>query len=111
MSRTILICIVLTLATIGLIMLDSASMVRGDTQYDNSAHFVVRQLHWLFLSLAAAIVSTRIDLRSIHKVVLPATTLCVLLLVRIPGVRTTHQRQLEAVALRSADSTTAFGVC
>ncbi|MFA6174126.1 MAG: putative lipid II flippase FtsW [Kiritimatiellales bacterium] len=90
MRRTIftLIGAVLILATIGLVMLFSASMVRGNAQYNNSAYFVTRQLFWLGLSLAAGIACTRIDLRWMRVSALPMAAVCALflVLVRIPGI-------------------------
>lgn len=90
MQRTIsvLIAVVLLLITIGLVMLYSASMVRGDAQFNNSAYFVTRQLFWLVLSLIATVVCARLDLRWLHTAALPMAGICALLLiaVRIPGV-------------------------
>jgi cell division protein FtsW len=90
MGRTVfvLLCAVILLTTIGLVMLYSASMVRGDTQFDNSAHFITRQLIWLALALAAGTICTRINLHWVRKAALPLAVFCVLLLVlvRIPGI-------------------------
>ena len=92
MKRTIffLIGAVLILATIGLVMLFSASMVRGDAIYSNSAYFVTRQLFWMALSLVAGIICTRVDLRWFRTVALPIAGVCILflILVRIPGIGT-----------------------
>jgi cell division protein FtsW len=90
MQRTIsvLIAAVLILITIGVIMLFSASMVRGDAQFNDTAYFVKRQGFWLVLSLVSAIAFTQIHLRWLRKAALPMVVVCVLLLiaVRIPGV-------------------------
>ena len=90
MKRTIFVLIgaVLILATIGLVMLFSASMVRGDAQYNNSAYFVTRQLFWMAISLIAGIACTRIDLRWFRVSALPLAGICALflVLVRIPGI-------------------------
>ncbi|MCC7299601.1 MAG: putative lipid II flippase FtsW [Verrucomicrobia bacterium] len=90
MQRTIFVLIgaVLILATLGLIMLFSASMVRGDAQYGNPAYFVTRQLSWMTLSLIAGLACARIDLRWFRKFNLPIAVICIffLILVRIPGV-------------------------
>lgn len=88
---TVLIAAVLILATIGLIMLFSASMVKGATeaQFRNDpGYFVKRQMIWMALSLLAAIFCTRVDLRWMHTAALPVAGICVLflLLVRIPGI-------------------------
>ncbi len=90
MQRTIsvLIAAVLILGTIGVIMLFSASMVRGDTQFDDTAYFVKRQGLWLIISLVTAFICTRLDLRWFRMSALPLAGLCALflLLVRIPGI-------------------------
>ena len=90
MQRTIsvLIAAVLILVTIGVVMLFSASMVRGDLQYNNSEYFLYRQVVWLALSLAAAVICTRLDLRWLRISALPIAAICALLLVlvRIPGI-------------------------
>lgn len=68
-------------------MLFSASMVRG-AQINDSAYFVKRQVLWLVLSLIAATLCARVDLRWFRKAALPAALFCALLLVlvRIPGI-------------------------
>jgi len=90
LGRTIftLLCAVILLTTIGLVMLYSASMVRGDSDFDNSAHFITRQLRWLAVSLVAGWIAARINLRLVRRATLPAAIVCVLLLVlvRIPGI-------------------------
>jgi len=90
MQRTIsiLIAAVLILVTLGVVMLFSASMVRGDSQYDSAEYFLYRQLVWLGLSLIAAIGCARLNLRWMRAAALPLAGVCVLLLVlvRIPGI-------------------------
>jgi cell division protein FtsW len=90
MQRTIsfLIAAVLILVTIGVIMLFSASMVRGDAQYNNSEYFLYRQITWLVLSLISAGVCARLDLRWLRVSALPLAGICLflLILVRIPGI-------------------------
>lgn len=90
MQRTlsVLIAAVLILITIGLIMLYSASIVRGDSDFNDTAYFVKRQGIWMVLSLAAAAVCTWIKLRWFRAAALPVAIVCLLLLVlvRIPGI-------------------------
>jgi len=90
MQRTIsvLIAAVLLLVTIGLVMLFSASMVRGDAQFNDPAYFMWRQLFWLIISLVCAAVCTQLKLHWIRAAALPLTVLCAfsLVLVRIPGI-------------------------
>ncbi len=89
--RTIIVLIsaVLILVTVGMVMMFSASMVRGESHYEQAEHFLVRQLIWLlFISLPIAIVCARIDLAWVRKIALPAAAFCIvfLVLVRIPGI-------------------------
>ncbi|MCU0858387.1 MAG: putative lipid II flippase FtsW [Pontiellaceae bacterium] len=90
MQRTlsILIAAVLILVTIGLIMLFSASMVRGDAQFNDTAYFVKRQGFWLGLSIISAIVCARLDLRWMRSAALPLAAVFAVLLVAvwIPGI-------------------------
>jgi cell division protein FtsW len=90
MQRTIsvLIAAVLILVTIGVVMLFSASMVRGDAQFNDTAYFVKRQGFWLVLSLVAAVICARLDLRWLRAAALPMAGVCslLLILVRIPGI-------------------------
>ncbi|MBM4153226.1 MAG: putative lipid II flippase FtsW, partial [Kiritimatiellaceae bacterium] len=90
MQRTIsvLIAAALTLASIGVIMLFSASMVRGDSQFNDTAYFLKRQGIWLILSAISAVLCTRIDLRWFRKSAIPGAAIIAILLiaVRIPGI-------------------------
>ncbi len=83
-----LIAAVLILMTVGVIMMFSASLVRGQSSYGTTEYFLFRQLIWLTLSLMAAIFCARIDLAFLRKVALPVAAICVisLILVRIPGI-------------------------
>lgn len=90
MQRTItlLIAAVLILVTIGVVMLFSASMVRGDSLFNDTAYFVKRQGLWLFISLLSALFFMRLDLRWLRRAALPAAagSLALLVLVLIPGI-------------------------
>lgn len=88
---TVLIAAVLILVTIGVILLASASMVKGasEEQFRNDpAYFVKRQGVWMVLALIASVVCARMDLRWMRTAALPAAAICAfsLLLVRIPGI-------------------------
>lgn len=86
---TLLIASVLLLMTVGLVMMFSASLVRGGSHYENTEHFLIRQVIWLLcVSLPTAVVCARIDFSLLRKVALPLAALCLfsLVLVRIPGV-------------------------
>lgn len=88
--RTIitLIATVLILITVGLIMMFSASLVRGQSSYDKVGYFLWRQIRWLILSSIVAIGCARIDLNFLRKMALPIAGVCILLLVLvlIPGI-------------------------
>jgi cell division protein FtsW len=90
MQRTtsVLIAAVLILSTIGLIMLFSASMVRGDADFHDTGYFIKKQGIWMLLSLIVAIVCTRVNMRWLRMVALPLAGICVLLLIAvfIPGI-------------------------
>lgn len=90
MQRTIsvLIAAVLILSTIGLIMLFSASMVRGDADFHDTGYFIKKQGIWMLLSLIVAIICTRMNMRWLRMAALPLAGICVLLLIAvfIPGI-------------------------
>lgn len=95
MQRTItlLIAAVLILVTVGVIMLASASMMKGasEKQFRNDpAYFVKRQVLWMALSLMAAVACAKTNLRWMRTAALPAAGICALLLlvVRIPHIGT-----------------------
>lgn len=85
---SILISAVLLLIIIGVVMLYSASMVRGDAQFGDTDYFVKRQLFWLAISLSAAAVCARLNLRWLRSAALPFAIASAMLLiaVRIPGI-------------------------
>ncbi len=89
--RTIIVLIaaVLVLVTVGVVMMFSASLVRGESHYESAEYFLFRQLVWLLcISLPVAVICARIDLTLLRKIALPAAALCLLalVLVRIPGI-------------------------
>jgi cell division protein FtsW len=90
MQRTIsvLIAAVLILSTIGLVMLFSASMVRGDADFHDTGYFIKKQGIWMLLSLIVAIICTRVNMRWLRMAALPLAVICALLLivVFIPGI-------------------------
>jgi cell division protein FtsW len=90
MQRTLLILIaaVLILITLGMVMLYSASMVRGDMDFNDTAYFIKRQFYWMVLSLVATLLCMRLNLRWFRAAALPlaGVFLVLLVLVRIPGI-------------------------
>jgi cell division protein FtsW len=85
---TVLIAAVLLLVTIGVVMLYSASMVRGDSDFHDTAYFVKRQGIWMLLSMVAVVVCTQMKLSWFRTAALPLAAVCLLMLVlvRIPHV-------------------------
>jgi cell division protein FtsW len=85
---SVLIAAILTLVTIGVVMLFSASMVRAGAQYHNPSYFVSRQIIWLVLAVLAAVICARMDMNLLRRAALPLAILCAgaLVLVCIPGI-------------------------
>ncbi len=86
-----LIATVLILMTIGVVMLASASMVKGAAEkkfHNDPVYFVKRQMSWMVVAIIAAVACSRINLCWLRKMALPTAGLCALLLVltRIPGI-------------------------
>ncbi len=86
MHRTVtpLITVVLLLVALGMLVLMSASSERSS----DASYFVERQLIWLGISVAAAVVTARLDYRLYERAVLPLALVSIglLVLVRIPGI-------------------------
>ena len=70
---------VLILMTVGVVMMFSASFLKGD--YLTS--YLQKQLLWLLLSIAGAIVCSRIDLGFVRKMALPAAVGTIFLLLYV----------------------------
>jgi len=90
-TPTILVGIVLVLLALGIVMLASASSVKGNAVYKDSNYFVVRQLVWLAVALAAGAVTASIDYHRWQRWWIPigvfSTLLLVLVLVPHVGVK------------------------
>ncbi len=87
-TASLLICLVLILATLGVIMLASASGVHAESRYHNANYFVIRQAVWLALAGIGGFVAARIDYHRLRWVAVPLVAFVVVLLVMclIPGV-------------------------
>lgn len=87
-TASLLICLVMVLATLGVIMLASASGVQGESRYQNANHFLIRQVIWLALAGAGGVVAARIDYHRLRWLAVPLVAFVVILLVMclIPGV-------------------------
>ena len=84
-------CATLLLLIIGLIALFSASYSSALYSQGSATYFIVRQLRWAAVGLAAMYVLSRIDYHGYVMVVNPAIVISValLILVLIPGIGTT----------------------
>ncbi len=86
MRRTIslFIAIVLILVTLGVLILASAS----SPERDDATYFVKRQIMWLIVAIAAAVIAARLDYRFYKRLAIPisAVSLFLLVIVRIPGI-------------------------
>lgn len=83
--------VTILLLTIGVIMVFEASVVDAYQQFGDQLHFARLQFQWALVGLGGMLVATAVPFRWIKAAVLPAfvVSLCMLLLVVIPGVGTT----------------------
>jgi cell division protein FtsW len=89
-TSSTLIAIVVLLLALGIVMLASASSVRGLASVDDPHFFLKKQLVWLFLSLVLGAVIAFFDYHWWQKLALPLSIAAVFLLavVLIPGIGT-----------------------
>lgn len=89
-TPTILVGTVLLLLALGIVMLASASSVKGTAVYKDSSYFLVRQLIWLAVALVAGGITASVDYHKWQRWWVPLSAFSVLLLVMvlIPGVGT-----------------------
>ncbi len=88
-TPSILVGIVLVLLALGIVILASASSVKGDSaRYRDAQYFLKRQLLWLAVALAAGFAAFRIDYRYWQRYWVPIGLLALLLLaaVLVPGI-------------------------
>lgn len=87
-TLTLLVGTVLFLLALGIVMLASASSVRGDTFYYDAQFFLIRQLRWLGVALVAGITVAWLDYRKLQPFVwvIGAVALIMLIMVLIPGI-------------------------
>jgi len=82
MNRTLLYS-ALALVVIGLIMVYSSSSVMAESRFGSQFHFLKRQLLWLLVSLLAAAVIMKIDLKKYAVYSVPAILFTLVLLVGV----------------------------
>lgn len=69
--------VTLTLCFVGAVMVYSASAVTAGEEYGHSTHFLVRQLVWLALGLAALLVLMRLDYQRLREPAVVFSAVCV----------------------------------
>ena len=81
---------VMILLCIGLVMVASASSYYALTEFNNSNHFLVRQLAFAILGVIAMLVTSKINYRIYSKFayVIYAVVLLLMILVLVPGIGT-----------------------
>ena len=85
-----LVAVVLGLLLIGLAMVYSASGIPALDQRDDPSYFLLQQMLWAFLGLAAMMAAARVDYHRLRPFALPVLVIVVVLLivVLIPGLGT-----------------------
>lgn len=83
-----LLAIVVTLLIFGLIMVYSASFVTAYMNFHDQTYYLMRQLQWLVVGLAAMLIAMRVDYHIWRKISFPAMAVAMILLV---VVVTVHQ--------------------
>lgn len=87
-TSTILVGIVLLLLALGIVMLASASSVKGNAVYKDANYFLYRQLIWLVVAAVAGAVTASIDYHQWQRWWIPLSVFSGLLLVMVlvPGI-------------------------
>jgi len=76
------------LLVIGLVMVLSASSVQSLAEFGSTWVYFVRQVMWVLIGVVAMLVASRVDYRLLRKLSVPLllTSLCLLVVVLIPGI-------------------------
>ena len=82
-TPTILVGIVLLLLALGIVMLASASSVKGNAVYKDSNYFLIRQLIWLAVAVVAGGVTCLVDYKRWQEWWIPISVFSGLLLVLV----------------------------
>ncbi|MFO8064370.1 MAG: putative lipid II flippase FtsW [Spirochaetota bacterium] len=87
---TVLLAVIVLLATVGVSMLFSSSYFRAQRLFDDPLYFFRRQALWVLLGAAAATLAARISLTFIQKQMrlILGATLVLMLLTFVPGIGT-----------------------
>ncbi len=88
---SLFIAIVLILATLGILILASAS----STKYENASYYWVRQAIWLTISFGTAALAARLDYRIYRRLAVPLAGVVMLLLIAVrlffPAINGSHR--------------------
>jgi cell division protein FtsW len=82
-TPTILVGIVLLLLALGIVMLASASSVKGVDVHNDSSYFLKRQMAWLVVALVAGLFTASVDYHRWRDYWIPITVLAAALLVLV----------------------------
>jgi len=84
----LIVAIVMILLALGVVILASASSVRGETYFLDAQYFLKRQLIWLGVALLVCAFCARVDYQVWRKLAFPIAllTLLMLAIVLIPGI-------------------------
>ncbi len=82
-TPTILVGIVLLLLALGIVMLASASSVKGVDVHNDSSYFLKRQMAWLAVALVAGLLTASVDYHYWRAYWIPITVLAAALLVLV----------------------------
>jgi len=87
-TPTILVGIVLFLLALGIVMLASASSVKGNAVYRDSNYFLIRQLIWLVVAVVAGTITAAVDYHRWQRWWIPLSVFAglFLVLVLIPSI-------------------------
>ncbi|MEI6166536.1 MAG: putative lipid II flippase FtsW [bacterium] len=87
-TPTILVGIVLLLLALGIVMLASASSVKGNAVYKDANYFLFRQLIWMVAAAVAGVVTASIDYHQWQRWWIPLSVFSGLLLIMVlvPGI-------------------------
>jgi cell division protein FtsW len=87
---TVLLATLVLLVTVGVSMLFSSSYFRAESLFDDPLYFFRRQLLWVLLGVAAAVLASRLSLSFLRKQIplILAVTLVLMSLTFVPGIGT-----------------------
>ena len=89
-APTTLVAVVLILLALGIVMLASASSVKGEVSKHDAAYYLKRQIVWILLGMVAALAAASVDYHFWHRrsvwVSVNVAALVLLALVVVPGI-------------------------